>query len=343
MINIAVIGATGYTGSELIRLLLQHPEIQIQCITSESRTGEKLTDVHPQFHSMCDMTLIKAEDIKNYSLDLVFLALPHRVSMNYIQKWQNEKFKIIDLSGDFRLNNAATYEEWYDKKHIAPALVSQVPYGLPELNNDKIANAKIVANPGCYPTASSLALAPLMATKSIDENQIIIDAKSGATGAGIKSQPTTHFSNVNDNFKAYGLKSHRHTIEIEETLSKLSNSNCTVQFTPHLLPVDRGILTTTYTRPVSHMNDAKLQDLYHEFYQNKPFIRIRNKSPEIKSVRATNFCDIHVTFDERTNRIIALSTIDNLIKGAAGQAIQNMNLMFNLPESTGLLNVPVQP
>lgn len=343
MIKAAIIGATGYTGSELVRLLSHHPEVTITMITSESRKGELFSDVHPQFTGICDKQLQSADDIDEHPVDVVFLALPHRIAMQFVGKWQDKDFKIIDLSGDYRLSSAAVYSEWYDKVHETPDLVPQVPYGLPELNKHEIKGAEIVANPGCFPTASTLALAPLLANKIVEPQSLIIDAKTGVTGAGVKSSPTTHFSNVNDNFKAYKLKSHRHTIEIEESLSNLYGSQALVQFTPHLLPVDRGILVTAYARPKTKIIRSMLQDMYQEFYKLQPFIRIRKQVPEIKNVRGTNLCDIHVTYDERTNRILALSAIDNLVKGAAGQAIQNMNLLFDFEETSGLNIVPLQP
>ena len=345
MIKAAIIGATGYTGSELVRILLLHPDVEITLITSESRAGEPFSQVHPQFENICDLKLQPADEIKNYDVDVCFLALPHRVSMEYIQKWRDFNFKIIDLSGDYRLSSAEVYEQWYDKKHITPELVPEVPYGLPELYRDKISSAKIVANPGCYPTASILGLAPLIASGKADLNTLIVDAKSGTTGAGVKIKPTTHFSNVNDNFKAYGLKTHRHTIEIEEILGNLSNDNTAikVQFTPHLLPVDRGILATSYIIPNGSFDEQKLKKIYRDFYQNEPFVRLRNVIPEIKFVRGTNLCDIFVTYDKRTNKVIVLSVIDNLVKGAAGQAVHNMNLMFNLNEKSGLEISPMQP
>ncbi len=344
MIKAAIIGATGYTGSELVRLLVQHPKVEIALITSQSRAGEPFSDVHPQFTGICDQKLQFSEAVDEVDLDICFLALPHRVAMDYVANWREKPFRIVDLSGDFRLSSAAVYEKWYSKAHIAPDLVSEVPYGLPEFNRDVIAGAQIVANPGCYPTASTLGLAPLIAHNKIEPDSIIIDAKSGTTGAGIKTSPTTHFANVNDNFKAYGLKNHRHTIEIEETLAKLNGKEVVqVQFTPHLLPVDRGILATAYATPTGSISEDELRQLYQEYYKDEPFVRIRNMVPELKNVRGTNFCDIFPVYDQRTNRIIVISSIDNLVKGAAGQAIQNMNLMFNLDESSGLRSSPLQP
>lgn len=343
MIKTAIVGATGYTGSELVRVLMNHPEVNIELITSESKSGRKFSEVHPQFHGICDMELQSADDLANYELDLCFLALPHRVSMEYVKRWKNKDFKIIDLSGDFRLSDAQVYEHWYGKAHVIPEMIKKAVYGLPEINKSEIKKSNLVANPGCYPTASALALAPLSDLDLLDATSIIIDAKSGTTGAGIKLSETTHFSNANENIKAYGLKSHRHTVEIEETLGQLSGHDLKVQFTPHLLPVDRGILATAYATPKRGISEIELQGIYAEFYKDCPFIRIRREVPELKYVRGTNLCDIFVTYDERTNRIIALSAIDNLMKGASGAAVQNMNLMFDIEETCGLNHIPPKP
>lgn len=342
-IKIAIIGATGYTGSELVRILYQHKNVELVGISSESRAGEKFSDVHSSFYGLVDIELKKADDLLNEDLDLVFLALPHGVSMSYVKKIYNKKFKIIDLSGDFRLDDADVYEEWYNKKHELKDQIDEFIYGLPELNKEEIKKAKFIANPGCYPTASTLGLAPLVKKDLVENNSIVIDAKSGLTGAGVKSSPTTHFSNVNDNFKAYGLVKHRHTIEIENNLNGLNNSNHIVQFTPHLLPVDRGILSAIYLTPNKELNKEEINNIYKEYYKNSPFVRIVNSVPSIKDVRASNYCNIYVDHDKRTNRIIIISVIDNLVKGAAGLAVQNMNLMFGFNEIESLENLPINP
>lgn len=343
MIKAAVVGATGFTGSELVRLLLGHPQVQLSAVTSESKAGKFLTDEYPDLVGFTDLNLIQSDDLDITELDVLFLALPHRISMNFVKRWIDEDVVIIDLSGDFRLSNAGTYEQWYNTKHVLPELVPDVPYGLPELNRDSIASAKIVASPGCYPTASILALAPLVQSDLVDANSLIIDAKSGLTGAGAGNSSTTHFSNVNDNFKAYGLMHHRHTIEIEEVLGGLSKSQPIVQFTPHLLPVDRGILSTCYVNASVSVGELDVRSLYKEFYQDEPFVRICDQAPTLKQVRGTNLCDIFPTFDSRTGRFIIVSVIDNLMKGAAGQAVQSMNIVFSLDETSGLIRFPIQP
>lgn len=341
--KIGIIGATGYTGSELVRLLKNHPQIEIAIITSESHAGKKFSDVHPFFQGIEEQILKTISEIDDYNLDLVFLALPHGVSMNFVKDNANKSFKIIDLSGDFRLSSKAIYEEWYGMEHIYPEGIGKSAFGLPELFEEQIKKANLVANPGCFPTSAILAIAPLLKGKYIDGKSIIIDSKTGVTGAGIKPKAVNLYSNVNDNFKAYGVTTHRHTIEIQSILDEYADDNTLIQFTPHLLPVDRGILSTIYLTPTKLLNQEELDDIYKAFYKTSPFVRIREQIPEIKDVRGTNYCDIHVTYDQRTNRIIVISVIDNLMKGASGQAVANMNLMFDFDQTTGLNQIPVNP
>ena len=341
--KIAIVGATGFTGSELVRLLVNHPAVEITAITSESRAGERFSDVHPHFEGICDTTLVKAAEVIDENTDLAFLALPHGVSMDYVKRFSRHRFKIVDLSGDFRLSTPDVYEAWYPKTHIFPEGFKTAVYGLPELFREQIVSARLTANPGCYPTSAVLALAPLLSAKMTDPQRIIIDAKSGVTGAGVKPGAVNHYSNVNDNFKAYGISTHRHSIEIRENAEKLCGSEAAVQFTPHLLPADRGILSTIYARPAAEVSDEKLRRTFSEFYESAPFVRLRSSPPSIKQVRGTNFCDIYVKYDQLTGNIIVISVIDNLVKGAAGQAVQNMNLMLGLDETLGLNQVPLQP
>lgn len=341
--KIGVMGATGYTGSELVRILKYHPEIDISIITSESRAGEKFSDVHPFFQGIVDDELHTADKVDNMELDLVFLALPHGVSMDYVRRWKDKKFRVVDLSGDFRLDSPEIYEEWYKKNHTFREGFANATYGLPELYKSKIKTAHLVANPGCFPTGSILGLAPVVTKGMINMQNIIIDAKTGVTGAGIKANAVTHYSNASDNFKAYGLKFHRHSIEIQSNLEKSGRIAPNIQFTPHLLPVDRGILTTAYGQATSTTSQQELQKVYQDFYQNMPFVRIVSKPPSIKDVRASNYCNIYVDYDERTNNIIVISVIDNLVKGAAGQAVQNMNIMFDFEETLGLNHIPINP
>lgn len=340
--KIGIIGATGYTGSELVRILLHHPEVEIAAITSESRRGERFSEVHSFFRGLVDLQLCSISEIENMDLDLVFLALPHGISMDFVKKHAEKPYPIIDLSGDFRLDTPEVYKEWYDKEHIYKEGFENAAYGIPELFRDHIRGKKLIANPGCYPTSAILGLAPL-AHNGMIEPEVIIDAKSGTTGAGVKAKAATHFPNVNDNFRAYGVKSHRHTIEIEDTLNKIADVALTVQFTPHLLPVDRGIVSTIYSRPKSGADSGRLGEVYESYYKNEPFVRLTDQPPAIKDVRGTNYCDIYTTYDERTNNFITISAIDNLVKGAAGQAVQNMNLIFGWDETSGLQHVPMNP
>lgn len=344
-LKIAIVGASGYTGSELAALLLNHPDVEIRMITSETHAGKAFSELHGQFLNRLDLPLVSADEVDSQAddLDFIFLALPHRVSMDFVKRWHGVSAKIIDFSGDFRLDNPKTYFDWYDKEHSFPEGFENAVYGLPELHREEIKSAKLVANPGCYPTASILSMAPLVDAGWIDPKSVVIDAKSGITGAGVKASNTSHFSNVNENFKAYGVKNHRHTIEIEEQLSGLKNSAMHVQFTPHLLPVDRGILATAYATPNAEIDQNKLNECYSAFYNGHPFVRMRTASPEIKQVRGSNYCDIYPVWDVRTNRILVFSAIDNLVKGAAGQAVHNMNLMAGLDETAGLLINPLKP
>ena len=343
MHKIGIIGATGYTGSELVRLLHAHPEVEISTITSETHKGKAFSDIHPQFTGLVDITLESAQDIEKRKLDLIFLALPHGVSMDFVKKLSASSAKIIDLSGDFRLSSKEVYESWYQKEHTYPDGFNDAVFGLPELYRSAIRKAKLVANPGCFPTGAILATSPLLKENLIEPDRIFIDSKTGVTGAGIKSKDVTHFPNVNDNFKAYGIKKHRHTIEIQETISHFAGRQATIQFTPHLLPVDRGILTSAYAIPVKKTSANEIRTLFKEYYGSESFIRLRKSSPELKNIRGTNLVDIYPEYDERTGNIMVFAALDNLVKGAAGQAIQNMNIMLGIPEQTALDIIPLQP
>ena len=339
MARVAVAGATGYAGSELVRLLAAHPQVELVAVTSQRRAGEALSAVHPSLRGVEDRPLVSMEALDDLAPELVFLALPHTISMAHVRALGLDRFRFIDLSGDFRLRSATEYERWYGTPHVAPEALAQAVYGLPELSREGLEDARLVANPGCYPTATILALAPLLRSGLIRAEGIIVDAKSGVTGAGATARPGTHFPRVHGNFNAYSLLTHRHTPEMEQALGGAAS----LLFTPHLLPVDRGILATAYAIPARGVSLPALLEAYHDAYDDEPFVRICSEPPNIKDVRGSNYCDLFVTLDTRTERVIALAVIDNPVKGAAGQAVQNMNLMFRLPEVTGLLQAPLSP
>lgn len=349
MLKVAIIGASGYTGVELIRLLSNHPEIEITAVTSEQSAGKSIAEVFPSLSGVFEKTLehISIEVIAQKA-DLVFTALPHQKAMDYVPKLLEIGKKVIDLSADFRIKDAATYGAWYEE-HKAPELLKEAVYGLPELHRTEIKNARLVANPGCYPTSAILALAPLLKNGLIEASSLVIDSKSGVSGAGRSATQDTHFIEVNEGFKAYKVGEHRHTPEIEQELSLLAGSQITVSFTPHLLPINRGILSTIYASLISQESGVRsqeeLNDLYDEFYKDERFVRVYPKGsfPNINNVKGSNFCDIGIKLDKRTNRVVIISAIDNLTKGAAGQAVQNMNIMYGFPEDTALRGLPLFP
>lgn len=341
--DVGIIGATGYTGSELTRILTQHEKINLKMITSKSFAGKKISDIHPYLEGICDMELSKISLDKVSDLDLVFLALPHGVSMKYVKDIGLDGPKIVDLSGDFRLKNKSTYEKWYEMEHVLPEAIDKAVYGLPELFRKKIKKAKLVANPGCYPTSSILALAPAVKEELVNIKGIYVDSKSGVTGAGAKPNKVTHFPKANEDFRAYKIGSHRHTPEMEEVLSMNSEKEINLLFTPHLVPLNRGILTTVYCTSNRDITNDRLQKTYKEMYEKEPFIRLRKNPPNVQSVRGSNYCDIYPKRIERTNQIVITSAIDNLVKGAAGQAVQNMNIMLGYDEGEGINHIPLSP
>ncbi len=341
--TIAIIGATGYTGSELVRILHDHPEVEIVTITSESKAGRPFSAIHPHLSGVCDLELKPMEALGHEEVDLIFLALPHGVSMEYVRDHTDTRTPIIDLSGDFRLGSPATYKEWYGQEHVIPEKVEEAVFGLPELFRREIKESRLIGNPGCYPTTSILPLAPLVKEGLIEPSGIVIDAKSGVTGAGAKAKEITHFPTANENFLVYGLKHHRHTPEIQMAIDKYADDKTRVLFTPHLLPLNRGILATAYGQPRDKVTDKDLRNALEKAYGAEPFIRLVEEPPQIKDVRGSNYCHIFGTYDERTGKVIAISVLDNLVKGAAGQAIQNMNLLLGIEETTGLQTPPLAP
>lgn len=344
-IRVGVLGATGYTGLELVRLLLQHPEAEITTLTSERSAGQMYSDIFPTFRRRCDLKLIKLQSKEvARQTTIVFSCLPHEQSMPHIPSLLELGSKVVDLSADFRLDSLKTFREWYGE-HSAPQLLQEKVYGLPEIYRQQIGASFLVANPGCYPTATILGLLPLLKEKLIATDSIIVDAKSGVTGAGRNPKQELVFSEVDEALKAYSVERHRHTPEIEQELSKLAGSDIKIRFTPHLIPMDRGLQATIYAKPLKQKRTDELIELYRRVYAQEPFVRIlpADQLPNTKHVRGSNFCDITVRYDERTEWITVFSALDNLNKGAAGQAIQNMNLMCGLDETAGLLGTALIP
>ena len=345
MLKAGIYGASGYTGQELLRLLLGHRQFEIVAVTSRRYAGIPVSDVYPIFVGLTELTFINAspEDVAAL-VDVIFLAMPHGVSMGMVPIFLGAGTKVVDLSADFRLHDVAVYEQWYSR-HTAVDFMKESVYGIPELYRDAIAAARLVANPGCYPTSVILGLAPLLKSDCVDDTSIIVDAKSGVSGAGREPQVGTLFCEVDQGFKAYKVGKHRHTPEMEQEVSILAGHAVRISFTPHLLPISRGILSTIYATLQKDVTDMDLIDLYRKFYKGEKFVRIYKAGtfPDISSVRGSNYCDIGLTVDRRTKRVIVVCTIDNLIKGASGQAIQNMNLMCGISEDTGLGMVSLFP
>jgi len=335
--KVSVIGATGYTGAELVKILLKHPQVEIETITSQSFANKRISEIYPWLNTDLVCQKFNIDKIA-LSSSFIFTALPHRVSMEIVGKLHSKGEKIIDLSADFRFTDPLIYEEWYGTPHQKRELLKKAIYGLPELYREKISKAHLVANPGCYPTSSILALAPLANNDLIKGNSIIIDAKSGVTGAGRALSLATHFPEVNENVRAYQVKGHRHTPEIEEQLSKLAKRKIIITFVPHLVPINRGILSTCYATLKQKTDTKPLLKLYQDFYKEEPFVEIlpQGRFPQTKEVADSNRCRIGITVNERTGKAIIISAIDNLSKGAAAQAVQNMNIMCGFKETMGL-------
>jgi len=335
MTKVAIIGATGYAALELIKILVRHPNVEITTVTSRQDGNPHLAMVHPCLAGRIDIRLENLGPIAVAGrAECVFCCLPHGASSEVVPHLLDAGVRVIDLSADYRLNDAETYATWYGQKHTDPGRLATTVYGLPEYFRDRIGDAQLVASPGCYPTAAILALAPLLKRRLIDPREIIIDAKSGVSGAGRTLKLTTHFPECNESISAYSVGRHRHTPEIEETLSQVSEQEVQVVFTPHLVPMDRGILETTYCRPMEETSEEELLGLLREFYAKESFVRVVDHLPGTKDTCDTNFCDITVRVVR--NRVITISCLDNLIKGAAGTAVQSFNLMYGYPEATAL-------
>jgi N-acetyl-gamma-glutamyl-phosphate reductase len=334
--RVAIQGATGYSALELLKILLRHPYVEIVAATSRREGSPPLASVHPCLTGRLDLKLedLSAAEVGKRA-DCIFSCLPHGVTTHSVPDMLAGGARVVDFSADYRLKDPAVYEKWYGEKHGDPGRLPEAVYGLPELFRSQIPPAKLVANPGCYPTSAALPLAPLIKLGFIEPTGIIIDSKSGVSGAGREPKLPYHFPEANENFSAYGVGKHRHTPEIEQTLTLFTGAAASIIFTPHLVPMDRGILSTTYSVPRGTYTDKQVLDALREFYKNEPFVRVVEHLPCTKDTAHTNFCDL--TARVVRDRIITISVEDNLIKGAAGQAVQNFNLMFGYPETTGLL------
>lgn len=344
--KVAVAGASGYTGGELLRLLIGHPHVELVAVTSETYAGKPVAAAFPGLLGLTDLAFEPLDPARLASVaDIVFLALPHTASAPTAAALLEAGCRVIDLSADFRLRDPRVYEHWYRVKHPVPGLLKEAVYGLPEFHRDAIRPARLVAVPGCYPTGALLGLQPLVRAGRIALDSIIVDAASGVSGAGRKLDLALHFSEANENFKAYAVASHRHTPEMEQELSRMVGREIVLSFTPHLVPMTRGILSTIYANLTSAMAAEGLHELFHQTYKGEPFIRVVpvGTFPETKQVWGSNYCDIGVAVDPRNGRAIVITALDNLIKGAAGQAIQAMNLMADFEETLGLTPPPLFP
>lgn len=340
-IQVGIVGATGYAGAELVRLITSHPQAEVAAISSVSFEGKKLSEVYPAYTFLNDMVCESQDEVVEKS-DVIFAALPHGLSQELGAKCIEAGKKFIDLGADFRLESEDEYTEWYGGTFLDKALHKEAVYGLPEFFREKIKGSRIIANPGCYTTCSPLAIAPAISKGLIKTQGIICDCKSGVTGAGRKPTQGSHFPELNEGFHAYKAACHRHTPEIEQTLSKLSGEKVTITFVPHLLPVNRGILATVYADIADGVSFEDIKKAYEEFYKDEYFVRLLPDGAyaDIHNVRYSNFCDVSIHHDKRANKLVACAAIDNMVKGAAGQAIQNMNIIFGLDEKEGLIIVP---
>ena len=336
MIRVAILGATGYTALELMKTLLRHPEVEITAATSRSEGNPPIASVHPQLGGRLNLRL---EDLSPTAVaaraDCVFSCLPHGVTAASMPELLATGVRVVDFSADYRLNDSDTFAHWYGEKHHDPNRLGKVVYGLPEFFREQIRTAQMVANPGCYPTSCILALAPLVKAGLIDPTDIICDSKSGVSGAGRTPKLGTHFPECNENFSAYNVGRHRHTPEIEQIIGRATGKQVSVIFTPHLVPMDRGILTTAYSRPTREVTERQIFDAWNDCYAKEPFVRVVEHLPGTKDVMNTNYCDMTVRIVR--DRVVTISVLDNLIKGASGAAVQNFNLMFDFPETTALM------
>ena len=343
MIKVGIIGSTGYAGAEIVKLIQNHPEAEVVWFGSKSFEGEPFASVYRNMFELVDEKCL-GDNIDELSskVDVIFTATPQGLCSKIINEDVLSKTKVIDLSADFRIKDVDVYEKWYGIKHESPEFIDEAVYGLCEINRDKTKDARLIANPGCYTTCSILSIYPLVKEGLVDPKSIIVDAKSGTTGAGRGAKVANLFCEVNENIKAYGVTTHRHTPEIEEQLSYAADEDVVINFTPHLVPMQRGILVTAYANLTKDVTYDEVKAVYDKYYKDEKFIRVLDKDlcPETRFVANSNYTDINFKIDERTGRIVMMGALDNLVKGAAGQAVQNMNIMFGLPEETGIDLVP---
>ncbi len=346
MVKIAICGGSGYTGAELLRILSVHPEAVVTAVTSEKSAGKRVTDLFPHLVKYSGLVYEPMEKDRLLSkADIFFMALPHAASQEAVSFFFQQGKRVIDLSADYRLSDPVVYQEWYKTPHNYPNTLHRAVYGLPELYRKSVKKARLIANPGCYPTSAILALYPAIKEGLIDPDSIIVDSKSGTSGAGRKADVAVSFCEVNEGFKAYGVGVHRHTPEIEQEISKIAGRQLRIDFTPHLVPMDRGIVTTAYAKLTKPISTAKVLTLYEKRYSKEPFVRVLEEGfyPNAKHVRGSNYCFVGIRVNERTNTLVMLSTIDNLVKGASGQAVQNMNIMIGVNETTALEGLALCP
>lgn len=342
MIRVGILGATGYAGAELVRILSGHPGVELTLLTSRQYAGVAFEEVYPSMAGVVRMVCDPNEmELICNKADVLFMALPHKIPMSMVPELMARGKKIVDLSADFRFKDVAAYEAAY-QPHTAKALLNEAVYGLSEVYHDEIRNARLIGNPGCYPTSILLPLVPLVAEGLLDNRSIVADSKSGVSGAGREATLTTHFCEVQESFKAYKVAVHRHNPEIEEVLSRTAGQRITLTFVPHLVPMIRGMLSTVYANVTDGIGFKEIRDCLNDYYAPHPFVRIvpDNRLPDTRNVRGTNFCDIGFRMDIRSNRLILISVIDNLVKGAAGQAVQNMNIMEGFDQTAGLFTTP---
>lgn len=340
--KVGILGATGYTGQELLRILNNHPEVEVAYIGSSTSAGKEIAEIYPHLRDSSEL-ILENEEVPD--VDLLFMALPHGIAAAKAAELLARGIKIIDLGADFRLLQPEVYEEWYKLKHPNPQILNEAVYGLPELYRREIKGRNLIANPGCYPTASLLSLVPLLQAGLVQKEGIVIDAKSGVSGAGRGMNEAVHYAEVNENFKAYGVGEHRHTPEIEQQLGLAAGSSVIINFTPHLVPMTRGILVTIYANVKGEISEKELRSCWEDSYAREPFIHLLPEGiwPQTKYCYGSNHAFLQLKYDPRTEKAVLVGVIDNLVKGASGQAIQNMNIMFGLPETTGIETTGLWP